>query len=423
MHDTRNNVILANVRSEIEPTTLSNAIGTADTTLSVSDASAFHRYINGQQISATNPGYIKVRAEYAVSVLSDETEATGGFSDSSSFVTEEVMAYSAISSDGSEITLLTTGGREIEGTASAFSEGAIVECYNLDGIPLTSINKTHNAIQNPTLNSYELAIDVVATNGILGGGRISTATQNVQFDLVSPSVAKLQLPGTTIDARMKAITGSSIGNGNQLNIDQESFIDNGVYSDILLDQNNYFDSPRMIASVINEQNELSGNKSMRLELNLDSDNEYITPYVDLDRLSMVTTMNKINSPDSTEGMLSASNDDHEAIYISKIANLSQKSGSIKLVFTGNRFDNTIIYPLYRVRPVGSNDNIEETQFTMFPTEGSSVPRTTVNEQYFEYSYEVDGLKFDQFQIKIVFVSPNQSYVPSLKDLRAIALAV
>jgi hypothetical protein len=94
-----------------------------------------------------------------------------------------------------------------------------------------------------------------------------------------------------------------------------------------------------------------------------------------------------------------------------------------LVFTGNRFDNTIIYPLYRVRPVGSNDNIEETQFTMFPTEGSSVPRTTVNEQYFEYSYEVDGLKFDQFQIKIVFVSPNQSYVPSLKDLRAIALAV
>jgi hypothetical protein len=73
--------------------------------------------------------------------------------------------------------------------------------------------------------------------------------------------------------------------------------------------------------------------------------------------------------------------------------------------------------------VGSNDNIEETQFSLFPTEGASIPGTTVNEQYFEYKYEVDGLKFDQFQIKIVFVSKNQSYVPSLQDLRAIALAV
>jgi hypothetical protein len=162
---------------------------------------------------------------------------------------------------------------------------------------------------------------------------------------------------------------------------------------------------------------------MRLELNLDSDNEYITPYVDLDRLSVVTTSNKINSPDSTDGMLRATGDDHEAVYITKIATLNQKSGSIQLIFTANRFDDTLIYPLYRVRPVGSNDNIEETQFSLFPTEGASIPGTTVNEQYFEYKYEVDGLKFDQFQIKIVFVSKNQSYVPSLQDLRAIALAV
>ena len=420
MHDARNNVIISGVRSEIEPTTLSNSIGSDDTTLTVADASAFHKFINGQQISTTNPGYIKVLAERATGLAA--ADENGDFADSSSFVTEEVMAYSAISADGTEITLLTSGGREVEGTASAFSEGAIVECYNLDGVPLNRINKTHTAIQNPTLNSYELALDVVATNGIIAGGRRATATQNVQFDLISPSIAKLQLPGTTIEARVKAITGSSIGNG-QAPLDQESFVDNGQFDDILLDQNNYFSSPRMIASQINEQNELSGNKSLRLELTMDSENEYLTPYVDLDRLSLVTTMNKINSPDSTDGMLLATGDDHEAIYITKVATLNQKSGSIKLIFTANRYDGTLIYPLYRVRPVGSTDNIEETQFTMFPTENSSVPGTTVNERYYEYSYEVDGLKFDQFQIKIVMVSPNQSYVPSIKDLRAIALAV
>ena len=41
----------------------------------------------------------------------------------------------------------------------------------------------------------------------------------------------------------------------------------------------------------------------------------------------------------------------------------------------------------------------------------------------EFEYEVSGLSFDQYQIKIVFVSSNQAYSPIIKELRAIALAV
>ena len=424
MHDTRNNVTISNVRSEIDATTLTNSIGVDDTTLAVDDASAFHKFINGQAISATNPGYIRVRSEELQKNVGRGITITGEPLDPRTFIAEEIMAYSAISANGKEITLLTSGGRELDGTsAQAFSEGAIVECYNLDGIPLTNINKTHTSIMNPTLDSYELSMPVVATNGIVSGGVGASATQNVQFDLISPSVSKLTLPGTTIDARVNVITGSSIGDGNQLNIDQESFVNDGQYQNIILDNNNYFDSPRMIASVINEQNELSGAKSFRMELTMDSENEYITPYVDLDRSSIVTTMNRINNPTDKDTALSADEDGHDAVYITKIANLANKSGSIKLIFAASRPDGTEIIPLYRVRPVGSADSLEESTFTAFPTEGASVPGTTVYREFREYSYEIDGLKFDQYQIKLVMRSPNQSLTPIIKDFRAIALAV
>ena len=79
--------------------------------------------------------------------------------------------------------------------------------------------------------------------------------------------------------------------------------------------------------------------------------------------------------------------------------------------------------LYRVRPVGSTDPISKLGYEFFPTSGAKIPATTERELYFEYEYEVSGLSFDQYQIKIVFVSPNQAYSPIVKDFRAIALAV
>ena len=54
---------------------------------------------------------------------------------------------------------------------------------------------------------------------------------------------------------------------------------------------------------------------------------------------------------------------------------------------------------------------------------ATIPETTENQVFSEYEYEVSGLNFDQYQIKVVFVSPNQAYSPIIKDFRAIALAV
>ena len=79
----QNNVKIEGVKSEIGTTTLTSSLAIAATTISVDNSSLFHKIINGAAISDTNPGYIKID--------------------------NEIIKYSAISSDGKTITVATSG--------------------------------------------------------------------------------------------------------------------------------------------------------------------------------------------------------------------------------------------------------------------------------------------------------------------------
>ena len=393
MHSASNNVVLSGVVSEVSDTYLTAAISASDTSLSVNDASAFHNIINGVAIGSTNVGYI--------------------------MIDNEVMSYSAISSDYKTITVHERG---LNGTtAVSHIDESVVKCYNLDGIPLTEINKTHTAIQNPTLDSYELVTTSIGRLGIKAGGANIYATQNIQYETLVPQIERMLLPQTEITARVNVISGTSIGDGSS--ITEASFANDGVFNDIILSEDNQFAAPALICSEINESSELSGAKSFRMDLQLKSLESNISPVIDTDRLSTVLVTNRINNPTATDSALKSVGDEHDAVYITRVANLANPSGSIKLMFAGYRPPNTTIKALYRVRPVGSSSSIDTYGFSYFPTTGAIIPATTERKLYFDYEYEASGLNFDQYQIKILFVSANQSYVPIIKDLRAIALAV
>lgn len=414
MYDTRNNVTITGAQSEVIPTYLTNSVSATETSLVVEDALEFHKIINGSAITLTNPGYLRIVGDGAVAVTGFP-DGQGPIADISEFVDQEIIAYTAISTDGKSITVVRAAG------AKAFPEGSRVECYNLDGIPLTSINKIHNSISSPTLDTYKIFTGNVATNGVVSGGSTCTATQNVQFDVLTPQIAKVTFPETRINARAQFITGTSIGNGAEP-VDQLSFVNDGQFDNIGLDTATTYDSPRMVASQLNENEELSGSKSMIMELTLDSTKPYLSPYIDLDRTSIITTMNRINIPDDSVATR-ATDDLHDAAYITKIATLSNNSGAIKIEFSAYRPEDTELIALYRVRPVGSTSPIQSVDYTPFPVNLQTVPGTTRLEEYFDYAYEVQGLKFDQYQIKIVMRSPIQSRVPIIQDFRAIALAI
>ena len=393
MHDIANNVTLTGLISEISDTYLTAAISATDTSITVNDASAFHKTINGQAISVSNVGFIKIGTE--------------------------ILSYSAISNDGKTMTIQARA--QDNTTAASHADESVVSCYNLDGIPLPELNKTHAAIQNPTLDSYEIAVTSLGDVGIRGGGANATATQNLQFENIVPQIQRMILPKTSITARANFISGTSINDGaTSLS---GSFANDGIFYDLLIQNNNQLTSPKLICSQINESEELSGEKSLRLDLNLKTTATNVSPIIDTDRMSAVLVSNRINNPSNTDSAKLSTGDEHEAVYITRTATLTNSSGAIKAMFAAFRPTNAIIRVLYRVRPTGNTDPIEKFGFEFFPTANQIVPGTTDNYVFKDYEYEVSGLSFDQFQIKIVFASPSQAYSPVIKDFRGIALAI
>ena len=409
MHQRTNNVTVEGIISEISPTTLTSSLASDATSINVQDALSFHTTINNANVGATNPGYIKIG--------------------------DEIIKYSAISATGQTITVASSG-RGVNGTtAVTHPSGSIVECYNLDGIPLIELNKTHTSISCPWLDTYMLHTDSVATNGIRGGGKDVFATQNVQYETLTPTVATMNLPETTIRALVNTTTGTSIGDGST-QIDQASFINTGDFLEVVLNDQNFFTGPRLICSQINENNKMEGAKSFTMQIQLSTSNTNLTPVIDLDRCSLITTSNRINYwPGGSATIPSQANidrsadtstdptgDQNDAVYCTRLARLANESRSLRLAFQITRNADAFIYPYYKVFTFGASTRPEDVDWTPFP-ENINYDSTPSEELLWkDFEYEVKGLNFNAFQIKLVMKSKNQASVPLIADLRATALA-
>ena len=172
------------------------------------------------------------------------------------------MAYSAVAADGTSLTI-PQGGRAQGGTSRVAHAdlNSPVLCYNLDGIPLTEINKTHTTLESSTLDTYELETTSIASNGILNGGDNVYATQNIQYELLMPTIHNVLR--TTLTPRFSGVTSTSIASSIS---DQPSFVADGSYREIIINENNYLDKPYMIMSKVNEDAKISGAKSLKMEL-------------------------------------------------------------------------------------------------------------------------------------------------------------
>ena len=437
MHNRSNNVKVSNVTSEIPDTELTATLSSTATSISVSNAVSFHKVINGREVSSTNPGYVVLVSD-SVQRPIGALPGTEGGTDAWNCVFEElnreVIAYSAISDDGQTITVAPSG-RAADGTAAQeWPAGSIVRCYNLDGIPLTEINKVHTQIQDPTLDSYALVTQSVASVGIRSGGYQVTATKNVPFELLTPTIQIMQFKETGVSPTLNTTSGTSIGNGSTI-VDQASFVNNGVYDDIQLNEENYFDNPRIICSALNEANKLEGSKSMTMKINVNTTVNNLSPVIDLDRVSVITTSNRVNSwsggasvlglqseinPDADVSTLPYG-DQNDAVYLTRVARLANTSRSIRLMISMQRYGDSNIEVYYRTQKPGSEKQMTDIGFVRVPV--PEVGSTNAGEEEWEdFEYVVEGEEFQAFQIKIVMKSTNQAKVPLIKDMRAIAFA-
>jgi hypothetical protein len=444
MHALENSVIINNVRSDVKTVKLTADYSkTATTELFVSDTTNFASFEN-VGVGTTNPGYI--------------------------LVGQEIISY-----EGTTTTSLTGITRQINQTLSAsYSTGTSVMKYELNGISLRRINTSHTlqdaTVTDPVgLDYYNIKIDMSQDgktdplpNGQVDrsvgtsfpklyigqtkstGGSDITATQNIQYEIIRPVVQTQVLNGTSLKSKVRTVSGTSVDGS------EESFLDQG-FSEITLNENNYFNSPRLVCSKENETNLLSnlpGNKSLTLTLDLATTDTYISPMIDMDRVGIIFTSNRINDRiadyATDERVATLSNDPSAFVYATKSIGLEAPATSIKIIVAAYINTASDLRALYSVQ----NDPNEDQIYYPFPgynnrtnlgqtiddslSDGTSdlkVPKTDVfgfasNDLIFkDYEFTVENLpEFRYFSIKLVGSSTNQAFPPRLRDLRVIALA-
>ena len=444
MYFSDNYVRISGAETDIPPSKL-NADYAFDSTSSilVADSSNFTTFEN-VGVGTTNPGYALIGNELfeyqSVTTGSLDNVTRIGYIDPTFFNT---LASSAIT----------------------HPSGTPVYKYELGGVSLKRVNTTHYlqnvSVANPiTFDSYNIKIqmDLNGVNRTSGssfpklylnqtkssGGFNVKATQNIPFELATPSVQNITVQGTSINAEMRTITGSSVS-GNEI-----PFTDGGFES-VTLNKTNYFTTPRIIASKINEDAKLGsfmGKKSMNLRMFLNSVDSRVSPVIDTQRVSTILTSNRINKAITnyaTDNRVNSIGTDPSAFqYISKEISLENPATSSKILLDAhinNYCDVRAFYsigeeqnfiPIFTPFPGYNNLDVKK-QIISFEN-SNGLPDVFVqpslsfgfesnNIEFREYSFTADQLpSFRFYRIKLVLTSTSQVYPPRVRNLRVIALA-
>ena len=444
MYSPINQVTLSGIESDIAPVKLTadySSTSTSDITLnSIGTLATFENIAVG----SNNPGYI--------------------------IIDNEIIKYTGTS--GNTLTGIS-GGRGIDNTvATLHLTNASVFKYEFDGVSLRRINKTHkftdvDLVKYPIeLDSYHIKINQANSGAdrstgnansypelffkqTKSGGTYSTtptvgsfngpkATQNITFNSIRPNIQTLLPETTSVGAKIRTITGTSV-NGTEI-----SFADRG-FEDISLNSTNQLNETSAIYSKVNELSNLTtlpGNRSFTMELLLSTGDRKVSPMIDLHRVNIITTMNRINNPVSDfvlePRVNQLSGDPNAAIYVSKLVKLQKSADSLKVLFDAYRDESNDIRVMYRLL---RNDTPDSQQlYEFFPgydnlDENGNVINSSKNngrsDRFVQASntlndfgnYEFTGKNitpFNGFQIKIIMSGTNQSYVPLIRDLRVIA---
>ena len=190
----------------------------------------------------------------------------------------------------------------------------------------------------------------------------------------------------------------------------------------------------MLASAINETNEMSGSKSFAMTISMSSptNNDNITPIIDTQRLSAFLIQNRLNNPisgttpDFVEETTSIGGSS-AAKYMTRPVILTNDATALDIRISASVQSTSKIRMYFRATSAEDARKMGDVIWTAFNSDGTSdsvVPPSGNSVEFKEHKFSVTGLpEFTAFQLKIVLTGTNSSYPPLLKDMRGIALAV
>ena len=434
MYFSNNSVNISGVHPDVKPTKLTAEYSSTSTSqITVGGATTFSTF-ESVGVGTTNVGYL--------------------------LIGDEILQYTNVSGN-------SIGGNIVRGiNPKTYPVGTPVYKYELGGINLNRINRTHDLSDVTTLNpftfdKYQVKIDTSSVTGTdrstdvgfpklylsgdrsTGGSRVR-ASQNMPFEIITPQVQNITVPGTSITGELRTITSQSFS-GTEV-----PYTDAG-FQDITINQKNYFDTPRMIASKVNEDLQLTnivGGKSMQMRLFLSSTDTRVSPVIDAQRVNTILTSNRVNNIISdyvSDPRVNSATEDPTAFqYLSKEIVLENSASSIKVIVAAHVNQDSDIraffatnnkpglvpvftpFPGYknlnaRGEVIASENNNGESD--TFITKSNTLAFENRALDYREYTFTIDRLpSFRTYRIKLALTSNSQCYVPRVKELRVIALA-
>ena len=436
MYADTNRVTIQNVASDIPATALAAAYSrTSNDSISVGSTGNMADF-EGLPVSVTNPGYVKIG--------------------------NEIISYTGVS--GNTLTGITSRG--VDGTLPAsHALNELVFRYEFAGVSLRRINKEHlfadsDITDGIGIDSYHVKINMAQsgtdrsststsyssryfTQGTTGGGIAARGTYNLPYSMVIPNLRTISPSGVSLNASVRTISETSV-DGTEV-----SFLDKG-YQEVSLNEQNYFDNQRMVVSPVNERTYLTslpGQKSMTLNVNMNTSDARLSPAIDLDHASIIFVSNRANQPVTNyKGDVRVKdipNDPNSLMYVTKNIILENPATSLRVFVDGyvsNFNDVRMFYAVNQDLPA------EECIFTPFPgidntdefgrviqpfnADGGPdvfIPKTDIYTQmpslnlFKEYKFSIDELDpFNFFRIKLVGTSTNQAVVPQFRNFRVIA---
>jgi hypothetical protein len=430
-----NVVTFKGIQSDISPTQLASDYDSTSTgSIIVDDATNFTEFEN-VGVGSTNLGYVKVGSE--------------------------ILSYSGVVNN-----TLTGVTRGVDSTQTlTHSENDYLHKYELNGVSLRRINTDHNTVNATVatpqgLDYFNVKVDMSA-NGVdrsvgtslpklhfnqtksTGGSQI-LSTENIPFEVITPLVQNMTPQGTNVTGQIRTITGSSV-DGSEVPYQDQGFEDISLISD------NYMSTPRMIASRINETTSLPtlpDNKSFTLNLSLYGATPAVSPVIDLDRIGVILTSNRVNNPIDdwvTDNRVNTLKDDPNAfVYASKPVTLKDGASGLKIHLQAHINLTSEIRAFYAItedpndeliyQPFPGHTNLLATGQIIDPAKNNGlsdklVPKTDkiayTSDQvvWNDYEFTIDNLPtFRNFSIKLVGTGTNQAQPPRMKGLRVIALA-
>jgi len=289
------------------------------------------------------------------------------------------------------------------------------------GIDTQYINGVHR-IDSVTYNQYtfstvqidnvETAIPETAQATVIFGTNVVTDSQ-YQYDTLVLNNAEVLLSNTNLDYTFKSLTGKSLDGSETPNVFDPTFTE-------ITNKVEYNTSKvKKVNSPYNEANlNPGGAKSLQVNVSFSTNNENISPVIDMSNTNAVLIENVINNQSS--GELDEINPTGIARYITKDIQLSTQSNGVQVRFQGNLQGSANFRVFYKTLPIQSTGDLRDQPWVEM-TLDTEVAKANNDTTFSNYQYTAYNLPlFKAFKTKILMTSPDSTKVPLVKTYRAIA---